>query len=104
MNAAISRFILLLFFAPLPLLTTHMKNSFIPMYGTFHARTFCWDTRDWCNVNAHIAGELLEAASKGSLPAPLAFFNKTHELWVGERLVALICFWLALLAASWKCF
>lgn len=30
------------------------------------------------------AGELLDAASRGSLPGPLAFFNKTHEVWVGE--------------------
>ena len=26
----------------------------------------------------------MEAASRGSLPGALAFFNKTHELWLGE--------------------
>jgi len=41
---------------------------------------------DSCPVCA-VPGELHNAASKGSLPGPLAFFNKTHEIWVGAPLV-----------------
>lgn len=42
------------------------------------------------NISVHIIGELLEAASRDSLPGPLTFFNKTHELWTGEHHIALI--------------
>ncbi len=35
------------------------------------------------DVSCNRAGELHDAASRGSLPGPLAFFNKTHEIWVG---------------------
>ena len=53
---------------------------------------------DWCTgmhcsplYQQHecYAGELQDAASRGNLPGPLAFFNKTHEIWVGEALRSL---------------